>query len=78
MINEKDIDIISEIVQRLGNLTKEEGLTTGTIRLVSSSVFKMIKDKDINNVLSLCEELLDEKRWELGVVAYDWAFRMKK
>jgi len=78
MMDQKNIDIISEIEQRLGKLTKEEGLTTGAIRSVSASVFKMIKDKDINNVLSLCEELLDEKRWELGVVAYDWAFRMKK
>lgn len=78
MINEKDLDIISEVKQQLGNLTKEDGLTTGTIRAISSRVFKIIKDKDINNVLSLCEELLDEKRWELGVVAYDWAFRMKK
>jgi len=78
MINEKNLDIISEVKQQLGNLTKEDGLTTGTIRAISSRVFKIIKDKDINNVLSLCEELLDEKRWELGVIAYDWAFRMKK
>lgn len=78
MINEKNLDIISEVKRQLDNLTNEDGLTTGTIRAISSRVFKIIKDKEINNVLSLCEELLDEKRWELGVVAYDWAFRMKK
>ena len=34
-----------------------------------------IRDRD--NVFSLCEELLEEHSWELGVIAFDWAYRAK-
>ena len=36
-----------------------------------------ISDKDIRNVFALCDEFLEEHSWELGVIAFDWAFRMK-
>jgi 3-methyladenine DNA glycosylase AlkD len=48
------------------------------IRSISSSIFKTIEDKSIDHVLGLCEELLEKRKSALGVVAYDWAFRMKK
>lgn len=59
-------------------LSKEEGLKTAKIRSVSSKLFKTLEDKNIDQVLTLCDSLLDERDWALGVIAYDWAFRVKK
>ena len=30
------------------------------------------------NVFSLCEELLEKHSWGLGVIAFDWAYRVKE
>ena len=70
-------DIVLEAKIRIDNVAKETGLTTGKVRLISSSLFKLIEDKSIDNVLMFCEKLLEERQWELGVIAYDWAYRVK-
>ncbi|MEZ8382950.1 DNA alkylation repair protein [Vibrio splendidus] len=56
----------------------EASVKTGQVRSISALVFKTIKNKDISNVLSLCTQLLEERDWALGVIAYDWAFRVRK
>jgi 3-methyladenine DNA glycosylase AlkD len=71
------VDIVSEAKNRLENSMKEASLTTGKVRGISSSLFKLIDDKSIDNVLMLCEKLLEEGQWALGVIAYDWAYRVK-
>lgn len=71
------IDIVLEARNRIGNSTKATGLTTGKVRAISSSLFKLIEDKSIDNVLELCEKLLEERQWELGIIAYDWAYRVR-
>lgn len=53
-------------------------IKTGDIRKVSAKLFREIPDKNIESVLALCGEFLEEHNWELGVIAFDWAFRMKK
>ena len=35
-------------------------------------------DKNITNILKLCEILLKEHSWALGVIAFDWANRIHK
>lgn len=78
MTNKVKIDIVHEVVNRLEELSRQPDYTTGKIRSVSSDVFKLIEDKSIGNVLGLCEQLLEKRKSALGVVAYDWAFRLKK
>ena len=56
----------------------EASVKTGQVRSISALVYKTIKNKDISNVLSLCTQLLEERDWALGVIAYDWAFRVRK
>lgn len=53
-------------------------IKTGDIRKLSGRLFREIADKRIENVFYLCEEFLEQHTWELGVIAFDWAFRMKK
>lgn len=72
------IDIVSEARKHLNNSSKENGLTTGKVRSISSALYKTLEDKNIDNVFILCESLLDEREWALGVIAYDWAYRIRK
>lgn len=53
-------------------------IKTGDIRKLSAQLFRNISDKDIRNVFALCDVFLEEHNWELGVIAFDWAFRMKR
>lgn len=71
-------DVVEEANSRIGNQTKITGLTTGKVRSVSSALYKNIEDKSIDNILILCEQMLNERDWALGVIAYDWAYRVRK
>ncbi len=71
-------DIVVEAMNRLESLTKGKGLTTGEVRRISSALYKTIEDKSIDNVFTLCEHLLNERKSPLGVIAYDWAYRVRK
>ena len=53
-------------------------IKTAQVRTISAQTFKTIEDKDISHVLSLCTQLLEQRDWALGVIAYDWAFRVRK
>lgn len=67
-----EIDILKK------NAPEGKYIKTGDIRKLSSRLFRKIEDKSIENVFSLCEEFLEQYIWELEVIAFDWAFRMKK
>lgn len=71
-------NVVDESKNRINILKEESKLTTGRVRSISSSLYKSIEDKNINEVFQLCEHLLDERSWALGVIAYDWAFRVRK
>ena len=51
---------------------------TGDIRKLSAKFFKNIKDKKTNYIFTVCDELLEQREWALGVIAFDFAYRMKK
>ena len=66
-----------EIEQLWSSVAEGKHIKTGDIRKLSAKLFRKIPTKDINSVFALCEQLLEEHNWELGVIAFDWAFRMK-
>jgi 3-methyladenine DNA glycosylase AlkD len=72
------VNVIEEASSRLSNLSKGNGIVTGDIRGISSELYKLLEDKSIDNVFTLCEELLDKRERALGVIAYDWAYRVRK
>ena len=53
-------------------------LKTGDIRRLSAKLFKNVKGKPIDYVFSVCGELLEQRNWPMGVIAYDFAYRVKK
>lgn len=67
-----------EIESLWSNVSEGKHIKTGDIRKISSKLFRQIPDKNMQNVSVLCEEFLEEHTWELGVIAFDWAYRMKK
>ncbi len=75
-------DLLRNVKQEIEILWSQtpEGkhIKTGAIRKLSAQLFRKISDKDIRNVFALCDEFLEEHSWELGVIAFDWAFRMKR
>ena len=51
---------------------------TGDICKISQEIFKELEDKSIHNVLNICKELLDTRNWKLSVIAFDFAYRIRK
>ena len=68
---------VSELKLLSANVPEGKHVVTNDIRRLSAKLYKDVKDKTIDNVLSLCEELLEEHNWGLGVIAFDWAYRVK-
>ena len=59
------------------NVPVGKKVVTSDIRKLSARLYKEISDKTIDNVLFLCEELLEEHSWGSGVIAFDWAYRVR-
>lgn len=74
---DQNIEVIN-IVKKEVESIMSKSVKTQTVRNISSNTFKMIKDKNINNFLNLCEQLLSERKWAYDIIAYDWAFRVRK
>ena len=73
-------DITAKALAKLDSLQKTPKLghlTTSNIRSLSSKLFKDIKNEPADSIYSICEDLLEQRSWVLGVIAYDFAFRIK-
>ena len=53
-------------------------MKTGDIRKLSARLYMDVKDKTVDYVFSVCGELLEQRDWPMGVIAFDFAYRMKK
>lgn len=63
---------------RLASGVPEGGhAATGDIRRLSGRLYRQAGVKDIEGVLGLCGELLERHDWAMGVIAFDWAYRVK-
>ena len=76
-MNDLVVQAIAEIHALNENVPHGKHIVTGDIRKLSARLFRKIEDKQIDNVLLLCGELLEQHDWALGVIAFDWAHRVK-
>ena len=53
-------------------------LRTGEIRRLSARLFRDIRNEPKEHVFAVCGELLEQRGWALGVIAYDFAYRVRK
>lgn len=71
------MNIVGKARKRIEKVQMNGPLTTGEVRKISASMFRELENKDIDHVLSLSEALLKEGSWAFGIIAYDWAFRVR-
>ena len=72
--------IVAEANMTLASLKKTPGgehIKTGDIRRLSASLFRQVKGMPIDEVFAVCEGLLAQRDWTPGVIAFDFAYRMK-
>lgn len=78
-MNEEIINLAKNEIDILKiNISEGKHIKTGDIRKLSAKLYKIIPDKSINEVLKMCETLLQQHSWALGVIAFDWANRVNK
>ena len=65
-----ELDVLSAAV-KLGHIK------TGDIRSLSARLFRSLPDKSKEDVFAVCEELLEQRNWPMGVIAFDFAYRVK-
>ncbi len=53
-------------------------IRTPIIRRVSSEQYRTIRGLPLKTIFKYCEQLLDRKRYEERMVAFDWAYRRRK
>jgi 3-methyladenine DNA glycosylase AlkD len=54
------------------------GVRTPYVRQVSNIYFKQVKTQSKQEILDLCEQMLDQQYNEFSTIAFDWAFKLKK
>ncbi|MCH5251485.1 MAG: DNA alkylation repair protein [Lachnospiraceae bacterium] len=59
------------------NVPQGKHMLTADIRKLSGKLYRTLDHHSIEIVLSLSEELLEQRNWESGVIAFDWAYRVK-
>ncbi len=74
----KDVVMIVESeLNRISSTSTGSHLKTGEIRKLSGKLFQNLHDKSRENVIDICESLLEQRNWPMGVIAFDFALRIK-
>ncbi|GHU81483.1 hypothetical protein FACS1894191_8400 [Clostridia bacterium] len=73
-----DIVSIAKELENASDTPLEGHLRTGDIRKISARLFKGMRGRSKDYVFSVCGELLEQRDWPMGVIAFDFAYRMRK
>ena len=75
------IDLVSKVEAELNKISKTAGgahLKTSEIRKLSASLYREISNKSKENIFAICQMFLEQDSWPMSVIAYDFAYRVKK
>ena len=72
------MDIVKTAQEALSQAAKKKKLLTGDIRKLSADLFKELPEKNIGTVLALSESLLKSEKQNMWIIAYDWAYRVRR
>ncbi len=67
----------TELINQISDCLKSARVTP-EVRKVSARFFPRVKNEGLDTVLSVCEDMLRQRQRGSWVVAFDWAFRVKK
>lgn len=68
---------LEQAKKELSDKSKAQGLKTKEIRTLSARLFRNVKTESIDTVFGLCQDFLEDYSWEMGIIAFDWAYRMR-
>lgn len=72
------VKIAEAELKRISSTPNGGHLKTGEIRKLAGKLFQDLQDKSGENVIDICESLLEQRDWAMGVIAFDFAHRIKK
>lgn len=77
--------MVADILIRIKTELESVGLTpltgkikTSDVRRVSALVYRDLPDKSKEFVFAVCESLLEQRNWPMKVIAFDFAYRVRK
>ena len=53
-------------------------LKASDVRAISAKAYQLVKGQTLDYIFAICEEMLEQRDWPLGVIAYDFAYRLRK
>lgn len=65
-------------IEKLNSIPNGKHIKTGDIRKLSAKLYRSLQDKSKDNVFTICEALLEQRNWPMGVIAFDFAYRVKE
>jgi 3-methyladenine DNA glycosylase AlkD len=74
----KLIKIAKEELEKLNDTPNNGHIKTGDIRKLSTKLFRGINDKTKDYVFSVCFDLLEQHNSPMGIIAFDFAYRIRK
>lgn len=75
---ESVVQAAEEELRRLAAaVPKGKHILTGDVRRLSGKLYRQVGEKDSGRVFALCEAFLSRRDWAMGVIAFDWAYRVR-
>lgn len=81
----KKVSLMNDIVklakdelEELDSTPNGEHIKTGDIRKLSARLYRSLQDKSKDNVFIISQSLLEQRNWPMGVIAFDFAYRVKE
>lgn len=68
---------IRDAEQDANNL-KGQSLITAAVRKIARANFQHVKNQSKDKIFDLCEAMLETNFWEERIIAFEWAFRVRK
>ena len=61
------------------NHTPQTGhMKTSEIRKLSAKLYRTVQDKTKDSVFAICTDLLEQHNWPMGVISFDFAYRVRQ
>ena len=73
----KEHNVVDQVTSSIRSCSSKQPLTTHVIRSISAKHYRLLSSHDIDDVLGLCEQLLQQNQHALKLIAFDWAYRVR-
>jgi len=71
------VEFVKFELDKAKDVSAYKPIKTADARRIAGKLFKELKNKPTDYIFGICEDLLKEKKWAMGVAAFSLAHRMK-